>query len=117
MYKRQEIWRFIQEHDNGITNFHFEISADLLSEEELSLLSQMRPGLVQLEIGVQTTNPDTIREIRRRMDLGKLESHVRQINGFGNIHQHLDLIAGLPLSLIHISAAEEWESPPSHLQS
>mgnify|MGYP002228772904 CR=1 FL=1 len=91
-----EIWRFIQEHDNGITNFHFEISADLLSEEELSLLSQMRPGLVQLEIGVQTTNPDTIREIRRRMDLGKLESHVRQINGFGNIHQHLDLIAGLP---------------------
>lgn len=91
-----EIWHFIQEHDNGITNFHFEISADLLSEEELSLLSQMRPGLVQLEIGVQTTNPDTIREIRRRMDLGKLESHVRQINGFGNIHQHLDLIAGLP---------------------
>lgn len=91
-----EIWRFIQEHDNGITNFHFEISADLLSEEELSLLSQMRPGLVQLEIGVQTTNPDTIREIRRRMDLGKLESHVSQINGFGNIHQHLDLIAGLP---------------------
>jgi radical SAM superfamily enzyme YgiQ (UPF0313 family) len=91
-----EIWRFIRDHDNGITNFHFEISADLLSEEELFLLSEMRPGLVQLEIGVQTTNPDTIREIRRRMDLKKLESNVKQINGFRNIHQHLDLIAGLP---------------------
>lgn len=91
-----EIWRFIRDHDNGITNFHFEISADLLSEEELSLLSEMRPGLVQLEIGVQTTNPDTIREIRRRMDLKKLEANVRRINGFNNIHQHLDLIAGLP---------------------
>lgn len=91
-----EIWRFIRDHDNGITNFHFEISADLLSEEELSLLSEMRPGLVQLEIGVQTTNPDTIREIRRRMDLEKLESNVRRVNGFRNIHQHLDLIAGLP---------------------
>lgn len=91
-----EIWRFIRDHDNGITNFHFEISADLLSEEELLLLSEMRPGLVQLEIGVQTTNPDTIREIRRRMDLEKLESNVRRVNGFRNIHQHLDLIAGLP---------------------
>ncbi len=91
-----EIWSFIKDHDNGITNFHFEISADLLSEEELSLLSEMRPGLVQLEIGVQTTNPDTIREIRRRMDLEKLESNVRRVNGFRNIHQHLDLIAGLP---------------------
>ena len=91
-----EIWSFIRDHDNSITNFHFEISADLLSEEELSLLSEMRPGLVQLEIGVQTTNPDTIREIRRRMDLEKLESNVRRVNGFRNIHQHLDLIAGLP---------------------
>lgn len=91
-----EIWRFIRDHDNGITNFHFEISADLLAEEELLLLSEMRPGLVQLEIGVQTTNPDTIREIRRRMDLEKLESNVRRVNGFRNIHQHLDLIAGLP---------------------
>ena len=91
-----EIWRFIRDHDNGITNFHFEISADLLSEEELSLLREMRPGLVQLEIGVQTTNPDTIWEIRRRMDLVRLKENVRQINSFHNIHQHLDLIAGLP---------------------
>ena len=66
------IWRYITEHDNGVTNFHFEISADLLNEEELKLLSAMRPGLVQLEIGVQSTNPDTIRAIRRKMDFEKL---------------------------------------------
>ena len=91
-----EIWKFILEHDNGVTNFHFEISADLLDEEELALMERMRPGLIQLEIGVQTTNPETIREIRRKMDLEKLERNVRRVNGFRNIHQHLDLIAGLP---------------------
>lgn len=90
------VWQFILENDNGITNFHFEISADLLSEEELALLSRMRPGLVQLEIGVQTANPRTIREIRRKMDLNRLQKNVEKISGFHNIHQHLDLIAGLP---------------------
>lgn len=90
------IWRHIMEHDNGITNFHFEISADLLNEEELKLLSCMRPGLIQLEIGVQSTNPATIKEIRRQMDLKLLKNTVARINSFGNIHQHLDLIAGLP---------------------
>lgn len=90
------IWQYLLEHDNGVTNFHFEISADLLDEEELSLIERMRPGLIQLEIGVQTTNPDTIREIRRAMDLEKLSAVVARINGFGNVHQHLDLIAGLP---------------------
>ena len=90
------VWQFILENDNGITNFHFEISADLLSEEELALLSKMRPGLVQLEIGVQTTNPRTIKEIRRKMDLGRLQKNVEKIGSFHNIHQHLDLIAGLP---------------------
>lgn len=79
-----------------MTNFHFEISADLLDEEELALLKQMRPGLIQLEIGVQTTNPEAIREIRRRMDLEKLERNEHAVNSFRNIHQHLDLIAGLP---------------------
>ena len=90
------IWRHLLEHDNGITNFHFEISADLLTKEELELMSRMRPGLIQLEIGVQSTNPDTIKEIRRSMDLGILKEIVFKINQFGNIHQHLDLIAGLP---------------------
>lgn len=90
------IWRYITEHDNGITNFHFEISADLLREEELALMKTMRPGLIQLEIGVQSTNPQTIKAIRRTMDFEKLKGIVEQIHSFGNIHQHLDLIAGLP---------------------
>ena len=90
------IWRYLLEHDNGVTNFHFEISADLIDEEELEVMEQMRPGLIQLEIGVQTTNPDTITEIRRKMNLDRLKQVVDKINGFHNIHQHLDLIVGLP---------------------
>ena len=91
-----EIWKYILDHDNGITNFHFEISADLLREEELQEMSTMRPGLIQLEIGVQSTNPDTIKAIHRTMDFEKLKGIVDRIHSFGNIHQHLDLIAGLP---------------------
>ena len=91
-----EIWRFINENDNGVTNFHFEISADIIDEEELALFKTMRPGLIQLEIGVQTTNPVTIKEIDRIMNLDKLRYVVEKINSFNNIHQHLDLIAGLP---------------------
>lgn len=90
------IWRYILEHDNGVTNFHFEVSADLLNEEELAVLSAMRPGLVQLEIGVQSTNQDTIQEIRRVMNLERLKAVVQHIKAGMNIHQHLDLIAGLP---------------------
>ncbi len=91
------IWEFIKENDNGITNFHFEITADLLSEEELELLASLRPGLVQLEIGVQTTNPDTMKAIKRTVDFEKLSQKVKRIKKGNNIHQHLDLIAGLPL--------------------
>lgn len=91
-----EIWRFVKEHDNGITNFHFEISADLLNEEELALIHDMRPGLIQLEIGVQSTNEITIREIHRTMKLELLKDIVRKIQSGENIHEHLDLIAGLP---------------------
>lgn len=90
------IWQFIKDNDNGVTNFHFEVSADLLNENEIDLLKSMRPGLVQLEIGVQSTNPDTIREIRRTMDFEKLADIVNRIHEGENIHQHLDLIAGLP---------------------
>lgn len=91
-----EIWQYIHEHDNGVTNFHFEISADILREEEIALLNQFRPGLAQLEIGVQSTNPETIRAIKRIMDVDKLEKIVAAIHQGHNIHQHLDLIAGLP---------------------
>ena len=90
------IWKYISEHDNGVTNFHFEISADILRPEEIALLNQMRPGLVQLEIGVQSTNPDTISAIDRVMNVERLEQVVASLRRGKNIHQHLDLIAGLP---------------------
>ncbi len=92
----REIWRYILENDNGITNFHFEIAADLLKGDDLELMSRMRPGLIQLEIGVQSTNETTIRAINRAMDFQTLKDVVEKINHMGNIHQHLDLIAGLP---------------------
>ena len=91
-----EIWEYIYKHDNGVTNFHFEISADILREEEIVLLNRFRPGLAQLEIGVQSTNPETIRAIHRVMDVDKLEKIVAAIHRGQNIHQHLDLIVGLP---------------------
>lgn len=90
------IWQYIYEHDNGVTNFHFEISADILQEDEIALLNRFRPGLAQLEIGVQTTNPETIRAIDRVMNVDRLERIVAAIRAGRNIHQHLDLIAGLP---------------------
>ncbi len=90
------IWHYITEHDNSVTNFHFEISADILIEEEIALLNKMRPGLVQLEIGVQSTNPQTLQAIHRHMDVEKLEKIVAAIRKGNNVHQHLDLIAGLP---------------------
>lgn len=91
-----DIWTYLHENDNGVTNFHFEIAADILREEEIELLRQLRPGLVQLEIGVQSTNPRTLQAIRRVMDVDKLEWVVARIREGHNIHQHLDLIAGLP---------------------
>lgn len=91
-----EIWKYLSEHDKGITNFHFEVAADLLNEEELSLIEKMRPGLIQLEIGVQSTNPKTIKEIHRAMKFDVVKRNVERIHKKGNIHQHLDLIAGLP---------------------
>lgn len=91
-----DIWSYLVEHDNGITNFHFEISSDLLGEEGLELFAKMRPGLIQLEIGVQSTNGETVDAIHRHMDLDKLFHYVDSVHELGNIHQHLDLIAGLP---------------------
>ncbi len=113
------IWQYIKEHDNGVTNFHFEISADLLREEELELMSTMRPGLIQLEIGVQSTNPETIKAIHRTMDFEKLAGIVNRIHGFSNIHQHLDLIAGLPYEdydSFHKSFNDVYSLSPQQLQ-
>lgn len=113
------IWQYILEHDNGVTNFHFEVSADLLNEEELQLISQMRPGLIQLEIGVQSTNEVTIQEIKRTMKLERLKEVVKRIKTYGNIHQHLDLIAGLPYEdydTFRKSFNEIYDLAPNQLQ-
>ena len=113
------IWEYLRDHDNGVTNFHFEIGADLLNEEEIALLGKLRPGQVQLEIGVQTVNPQTLLEIRRVTDLSKLADRVERIRRGGNIHQHLDLIAGLPYedleSFIH-SFNQVYAMRPHQLQ-
>ena len=90
------VWQYLYEHDNGVTNFHFEIAGDILREDEIALVAKMRPGLVQFEIGVQSTNTDTLREIRRVMDIGKLKQVVAALKAAHNVHIHLDLIAGLP---------------------
>ena len=113
------IWQYILDHDNGITNFHFEIAADLLGEEELALLERMRPGLIQLEIGVQTVNPAAIAEIRRTMNLQKVREVTDRINRGHNIHQHLDLIAGLPyedLASFQESFNQVYRMEPEQLQ-
>ena len=91
-----EILKFIKEQDKGKTNFHFEVTADLLTEEELDFMAGLRPGLIQLEIGVQSTCPETLKEIRRYVSFEKLSNIVKRIHEGRNIHQHLDLIAGLP---------------------
>lgn len=114
-----EIWSYIKEHDNGITNFHFEISADLLREEELALIGTMRPGLIQLEIGVQSTNGATIKEIHRTMQLERLKEVVKEVQKHENIHEHLDLIAGLPFEDYDTFARsfdEIYELRPNQLQ-
>lgn len=113
------IWDYIVKHDNGVTNFHFEVGADLIGEEELALFRKMRPGLIQLEIGLQSTNPDTIQEIRRVMDIEKLKQNMLAIKAFGNIHQHLDLIAGLPyedFDTFKVSFQEAYSMQPDQLQ-
>lgn len=113
------IWKFITEHDNSVTNFHFEISADLITDEQIEILNKMRPGLIQLEIGVQSTNEVTIKAIRRKMDIVRLKEVVRKINAPGNIHLHLDLIAGLPfedISSFKKSFNDVYNMEPDELQ-
>lgn len=94
--RTEELLQFLLDNDNGITNFHFEIAADLITEAQLAIIEKMRPGLIQMEIGVQSTSPETIKAINRTMDLEQLKSIVARLNAFGNVHLHLDLIAGLP---------------------
>ena len=94
--RTMELLRFIKENDNGVTNFHCEIAAELLTEEQITLLNSLRPGLVQLEIGVQSTNTETLRAVNRKTELELLKEKVEAVRGKNNVHIHLDLIAGLP---------------------
>ena len=113
------IWRYITEHDNGVTNFHFEISADLLGEEELEVFRTMRPGLIQLEIGLQSTHPATVKEIHRTMNIEKVKKNMLAVHAMHNIHQHLDLIAGLPYEdfvTFQKSFNEAYAMKPDQLQ-
>ncbi len=90
------IWRHLIENDNGYTNFHFELAADLLDEEGIKLLKHARSGLFQFEIGVQSTNSKTLKEINRKTNIDEVFYIVKRLLKSGNINIHLDLIAGLP---------------------
>ncbi|MCI9406082.1 MAG: B12-binding domain-containing radical SAM protein [Oscillospiraceae bacterium] len=113
------IWRFLRDHDNGVTNFHFEITAELLDRQTLDFLRTIRPEQFQFEIGVQSTNPKTLAAIRRQNDWDRLSAIVKEIHSFSNIHQHLDLIAGLPYEdyhSFHQSFNDVYALAPQQLQ-
>lgn len=115
----RQIWEYISEHDNGVTNFHFEIAADLIKEEDIRVMAAMRPGLIQLEIGIQSVNPQTLSAIRRTADWKRIREVIAEIRALGNIHQHLDLIAGLPYEDIKSfknSFNEVYRMRPDQLQ-
>lgn len=117
--RAMEIWQFIKDNDNGITNFHFEIAADLMNDKEIAMISDMRPGLIQLEIGVQTTNDKTLSEINRKTSINKISEVTEKIQQQKNIHQHLDLIAGLPyenLESFEKSFNQVYSMKPDQLQ-
>ncbi|MCY6959031.1 B12-binding domain-containing radical SAM protein [Clostridium brassicae] len=90
-----DIWKFIIE-QNTETKFHFEISADLLTEDEINLLSKAPKGRIQFEVGVQTTNNEILKNIDRHVNFSKIKEKVEEVKKLKNISQHLDLIAGLP---------------------
>lgn len=117
--RTMELLQFLKDHDNGVTNFHFEIAADLLTNEEIELLSSLRSGQVQLEIGVQSTNAATIEHINRIMDFTHLTKVVKRLNMGANVHLHLDLIAGLPeedINSFHKSFNDVYSLSPEQLQ-
>ncbi len=118
-HRALEIWKYLKEHDNGITNFHFEIAADLITDEQIACMAGMRKGLIQLEIGLQTTNPDTVKAIDRAMTIEQIRSNMLRIHQLNNIHQHLDLIAGLPyenLEQFRQSFDDAYAMQPEQLQ-
>ncbi|KDR96029.1 Radical SAM superfamily enzyme YgiQ, UPF0313 family [Peptoclostridium litorale DSM 5388] len=91
-----EMIAFLKENDNGYTNFHFEVAAHIMDDELIRALSDSRRGLFQIEIGIQSTNPNTLAEICRSQDFGRIRHVVGTIAKCQKVHQHVDLIAGLP---------------------
>lgn len=91
-----EIIKYLTEIDNGTTNFHCEIAAELLDEELLTFLQGVRKDLFQFEIGVQSTNKETLKAIKRITIPDVLTKVIPKLQEGDNIHLHLDLIAGLP---------------------
>lgn len=89
------VWRHLIER-GGDTTFHFEVSADLFREDEIELLKSAPKGKFQFEVGVQTTNNETLRNINRFVNFEVIKEKVEKIISTKNIHQHLDLIVGLP---------------------
>lgn len=91
-----EIWEYVRRFSTETITFHFEINPDRLSSQQMKLLSAMPPGLVQVEAGIQSTNPETLRAVSRTMDVEPALDNIREMAAWGNIHVHTDLIAGLP---------------------
>ena len=94
--RTSNIIKYLCSIDNGKINFHFEITAHILQDDLLDILKNVRQGLFQFEIGVQSTNKETIKSVNRVDNFEKIKEKVIKIKSFGNIHQHLDLIVGLP---------------------
>lgn len=93
--RAKEIWKFIIENSKN-TRFHFELAGSLIDDESIEILSKARDGIIQFEIGVQSTNQKTIGEIGRSIQLDRVKENVKKLLELNNVHIHLDLIAGLP---------------------
>jgi len=116
--RAKEIFKYIIE-NTADTKFHFEAAADLFDDEMMDILSKAPPGKIQLEIGVQTTNRKTLESIDRITRLDKVFYNVKRLKEFGNIHLHLDLIAGLPYEdydSFKVSFNEVFNLKPHQLQ-
>jgi len=91
-----EIMKYLLKNNNHHTNFHFEITAELIDDDIIEFLKTVPKGLFQFEVGVQSTNPETLSAINRRMSFDSIKSALEALVKLDNIHIHLDLIAGLP---------------------
>lgn len=99
--------------------FHFEVAGDLLKEDTLELMSRLPVGMIQLEIGLQSFNEDTLQAVTRKTDTLRLKENIRKLLSFENMHIHLDLIMGLPfedMEKVRKSFIEAFSLRPHMLQ-